>query len=149
VRSAALAALLVLALTSGGCSLSYQLESFSFGKSDKSEKSADKTEITGSIAAAKPAEVPHDADLVYTRAAVNEMLTRAGKDVSVPWENPKTGARGTVTAIASAYSSDGLTCRDFLASYLHEGSEDWLQGEACRARAGKWEVRTLKPWKRT
>ncbi len=138
---------LALALTAGGCSLSYQLESFSFGKSDKAEKSDDKTETTGSVT--EKTSVPHDADLVYTRAAVTEMLTRAGKDVSVPWENPSTGARGTVTAIASAYSQDGLTCRDFLASYVREGAESWLQGEACRARAGKWEVRTLKPWKRT
>jgi hypothetical protein len=35
--------------------------------------------------------------------------------------------------------------RDFLASYVKNGSESWLQGEACRAERGKWEVRNLRP----
>ena len=67
--------------------------------------------------------------------------TRGGKDTSVPWENPQTGARGNITPLASAYNQDGFTCRDFLASYVREGAEAWLQGEACRMAQGKWEVR--------
>ena len=66
----------------------------------------------------------------------------------MPWENPKTGARGTITPLAAAATQAGVTCRDFLASYVRNGSESWLQGEACRAR-GKWEVRNLRPWKNT
>jgi hypothetical protein len=49
------------------------------------------------------------------RAAVNEMLARGGKDTSMPWENPDTGARGTITPLASAYTQEGSTCRDFQA----------------------------------
>lgn len=117
------------------------------------EKSAEEPapEQTGSIAA--PAETANaqavsDVDLLYARAAALEVLARGGKDSSLPWENPHTGARGTVTPLASAYTQAGVTCRDFLASYLREGSgEAWLQGEACRAPKGKWEVRSLKPWK--
>ena len=77
------------------------------------------------------------------------MLSRGGKTISAPWENPRTGARGTVTPVASAYTHDGITCHDFLASYLRSGSEAWLQGEACRAQKGKWEVRSMRPWKRS
>ena len=47
------------------------------------------------------------------------MLTKGDKDSSQPWENPETGARGSVTPLAQAYSSDGRTCRDFLASYVN------------------------------
>ena len=50
-----------------------------------------------------------------------------------------------VTPLASTYQQDGITCRDFLASYVRNGSESWLQGEACRAERGKWEVRNLRP----
>ena len=76
------------------------------------------------------------------------MLRRGGNGVSQPWENPETGARGTVTPIASAYDLDGFTCQDFLASYVRVGSgEDWMRGEACRIHKGNWEVRSLKPWK--
>ena len=88
---------------------------------------------------------PAEADLAYARAAAAEALTRGGKDSSVPWENPQTGAGGNITPLAAAYSQGGFTCRDFLASYVRAGSEAWLQGEACRTDQGKWEVKTLRP----
>ena len=94
-------------------------------------------------------ELPPDADLAYARAAVSAVLSRGDKDTSMPWENPSTGARGTVTPIAAAYTLDGQMCRDFLASYVSGSSQAWLQGEACKQQQGDWEVRTLKPWKRS
>ena len=86
-------------------------------------------------------------DLAFARTAASDVLTRGGKDISQPWENPSTGARGSVTPIASAYTTDGRTCRDFLASYVNGSSESWLQGAACRSAGGQWEIHTLKPWK--
>ena len=81
-------------------------------------------------------------DLAIARAAAIEVLTAGGKDASMPWENPHTGARGTITPLASAYNQDGLTCRDFLASYVKDGTESWLQGAACRvsAESGKCAI---------
>lgn len=84
-------------------------------------------------------------DLAYARAAVSDALARAGKDTSVPWQNPDTGAGGNITPLATSYTEGGLSCRDFLASYVHGGSQDWLQGAACRTEAGAWEIRRLKP----
>ncbi|MBI4275520.1 MAG: hypothetical protein HY659_12565 [Rhizobiales bacterium] len=155
-----MAAALTLALASGGCSFSYQLGSL-FGK----DKDDETVTSTGSISAARQARstdgsavksteqaaspAPVDGDLDYARAAASEVLTSGRKDTSMPWQNPKTGARGTVTPLASAYNQDGMLCRDFLASYVRDGSESWLQGEACRKQQGKWEVRSLKPWKRS
>ena len=140
-----LPAALALGGMSGGCS--YQLDSM-LGKKD------DKVEQTGSISpkptavVEQPAEAPGDGgDLAFARQAASEVLGRGGKDTSAPWENPRTGARGTVTPIAAAYTQDGFVCRDFLASYVQKGSEAWLQGEACRMHQGKWEVKSLKPWK--
>ena len=46
----------------------------------------------------------------------------------MPWENPTTGARGVVTPLATAYTQDGLTCRDVLASYVHGGTESCQDG---------------------
>ena len=142
------AAAVALALTAGGCSFSYQLDSL-FEKR-KEQASA---ETTASIQDSKPASASsrpqaNDGDLAYARAAASEVLRRGGNGVSQPWENPETGARGTVTPIASAYSVDGFTCQDFLASYVRSGSgENWMRGEACRIHQGNWEVRSLKPWK--
>jgi hypothetical protein len=137
-------AALLAAMSVGGCSLSYQLDSF-FGDGNSADN-------TGSV---KPettlrevAKVP-DGDLAYARAAATEVLKRDEKNASLPWENPNSGARGTVTPIASAYRQDGRTCRNFLASYVKGRAEAWLQGEACKEAQGAWEVRSLKPWTRS
>ena len=143
-RGVGLVPALALALACGGCS---------FGSLDMMFGSSDKPETTGSITpppgAKQVSDLPPDTDLVFTRAAVSEVLSRSGNDSSVPWENPRSGARGTVTPIASAYSQDGQTCRDFLASYVQGSSQAWLRGEACKQQKGVWEVRALKPWKRS
>jgi len=99
---------------------------------------------TGSIA--RPAD-QRVRDLAFARAAASDVLARGGADASVPWQNPQTGAGGNITPLATSYSEGGLPCRDFLASYVHGGSQDWLQGAACRSAGGIWEVKRLKPLK--
>jgi surface antigen len=131
-------ATLLIALPAGACS--YQLGSLT---------GQDKAAVTGSIAATARTPVaapPNDNDLELARVAAAQALAADGK--SVPWENPRTGARGTITPLANAYTQDGFVCRDFLASYVHQGAEAWLQGEGCRVHQGKWEVRVLRPWKK-
>ena len=94
-------------------------------------------------------EEPTETDLAFARTAASDVLTKWTKDSSQPWENPETGARGSVTPLAQAYASgDGRTCRDFLASYVNGRSESWLQGAACKGGHGRWEIHTLKPWRR-
>ena len=141
-RGVATAAALTLALGCGGCSLSGQFDSL-FG--DKSERTGTITPPPGTK---EVVQLPPDADLAYARAAASAVLSRGEKDTSMPWENPSTGARGTVTPIASAYTSDGRTCRDFLASYVNGRAESWLQGAGCKAGHGRWEIHTIKPWNR-
>jgi surface antigen len=134
----AVVTLILFGLGSGGCSLS---RGDAFAKMDEHE-------VTGSIRPAHSPE-PTEADLAFARTAASDVLTKGTKDSSQPWENPETGARGSVTPLAQAYASeDGRTCRDFLASYVNGRSESWLQGAACRGGHGRWEIHTLKPWKR-
>ena len=157
-----LAAVLALAWSLGGCAVSGSLGSM-FSKPSKDEARAYASEdMTGSAEAPRPTPVsasttglPAETDLVFARLAIVDVLTRGSKEISAPWENPSSGAHGTVTPIASAYDKDGGTCRDFLASYVRrQGPETWLQGEACRAKAGgkqgaSWEVKSLRPWSRS
>jgi hypothetical protein len=123
---------------------------------DSVSRGSDADLVTGSIrptavrAQALPQPAPGDPDLATTRAAVVDALARGGgRNTSVPWEDPATGARGTVTPLSNASRQDGAVCRDFLASYVRDGTESWLQGEACRGRHGRWEVRQMRPWRRT
>jgi surface antigen len=131
--------LILIAVGTGGCSLS---PDGGFAKLQGNES-------TGSIGAARASTpAPTEGDLAFARNAASDVLTKGDKDSSQPWENPETGARGSVTPLAQAYSSEGRTCRDFLASYVNGPSESWLQGAACQTEHGRWEIHTLKPWRR-
>jgi surface antigen len=137
----------------GGCAVSGPLGSM-FSKQDREQATAyADDDVSGSVAARKAvltaAALPPDADLEFARMAIVDMLKRNSKDSSIPCENPGTGAHGTVTPIAAAYKREGATCRDFLASYVQRGAEAWLQGEACRENKGPWEVKSLRPWRRS
>jgi hypothetical protein len=132
--------LILIGVGSTGCSLS---------RSDGAFARMEERDVTGSITPPAPPPVPTESDLAFARTAASDVLTKGDKDSSQPWENPETGARGSVTPLAQAYSSDdGRTCRDFLASYVNGRSESWLQGAACKGGQGRWEIHTLKPWKR-
>jgi len=141
-RLAAVAALFA-ALPAAGCAL--QLDSIL----PKSQTDVDQTSSIG-----RPVKAPADAnsggpppevDLAYARATAAEVLARGGRDISVPWQNPQTGAGGNITPIAASYDDNGSTCRDFLASYARQQQQSWLRGQACRSANGEWEVRSLKP----
>ncbi len=68
------------------------------------------------------------------RARPRPRWCRGDKDASLPWENPETGARGTVTPLAAAYTQDGSTCRDFLASYVRDGRGGLAAGRSLPRR---------------
>jgi surface antigen len=131
--------LILIGLGAGGCSLS---------RTDGPFARMNDSDVTGSLSSARAsAPAPTEGDLAFARNAASDVLTKGDKDSSQPWENPETGARGSVTPLAQAYSSDGRVCRDFLASYVNGPSENWLQGSACQSGQGRWEIHTLKPWK--
>jgi len=131
-------ALLLIGIGASGCSLN-RFDGI-FGKTG---------DVTGSLGPAPQpiAAEPTESDLAFTRNAASDVLTRGDKDASQHWENPETGARGSVTPLAQAYAADGRTCRDFLASYVNGSAESWLQGAACQSGHGRWEIHTLKPWR--
>jgi surface antigen len=127
-----------LASSLGGCGMARPEGPFA--------KMIGKEATTGSIGAERQ---PTESDLAFARNAASDVLTKGDKDSSQPWTNPETGARGSVTPLAQAYTEDGRTCRDFLASYVNGKTESWLQGAACQTGHGRWEIHTLKPWRRS
>ena len=132
----AVVTLILIGFGVGGCSVP-RYEG-AFARMDAKDR-------TGSIAGAS---APTESDLAFARNAAADVLTKGTKDSSQPWENPETGARGSVTPLSEAFSAeDGRTCRDFLASYVNGRTETWLQGAACQTGHGRWEIHTLKPWR--
>ncbi|MGY3483935.1 surface antigen [Bradyrhizobium sp. USDA 4011] len=137
----AVVTLILIGVGASGCSLS---------RTDAFARMDDK-DVTGSINPTQVSAVmPTDSDLAFARNAASDVLTRGDKDSSQPWENPQTGARGSVTPLAQAYSGeDGKTCRDFLASYVNGATETWLQGAACKSGQGRWQIHSLRPWSKS
>lgn len=135
----AVVTLLLIGIGSSGCSLS---RTVAFARMNDKD-------VTGALGAPRAkAAMPTESDLALARNAASDVLTKGDKDSSQHWENPETGARGSVTPLSQAYNSeDGRTCRDFLASYVNGQTESWLQGAACQAGHGRWEIHTLKPWR--
>ena len=118
-------------------------------RSEKTGK-ADAGDITGSLslqptatAGAKGALSP--IDWAIAKSALREVLGRGEAGSSQPWENPTTGARGTVTPIAAIYEKDGFPCRNFIVSGVREGRESWYEGTACRIHRGNWDVTATRP----
>jgi surface antigen len=140
-----IAAILSLIAVSG---CSYQLASLvSTGESGPQVTGTINPPANASSSTLSKSSSQAELDLAYARAAAAEALSRGSRDASLPWQNPRSGARGNITPLPTSYSEAGMACRDFLASYMHGESQDWLEGAACRTASGAWEVRRLKPLK--
>ena len=115
---------------------------------DKNDAVSEQVGATGSIERrleSAEAAVPSESDLTRARAAAADAIAREANDSSTPWNNPESGASGSITPLGKSYGQGDLRCRGFLASYTRGAAQSWLQGEACRTGSGKWEVRNLRP----
>ena len=146
-------AILLSGLLLSGCS--YKLGSmFDSNKGDAETTGSIGKESVGDALMSANARLTEDtglpeADMAFARQAAADALVKGGKGLSLPWENPQTGARGSVTPLASAYTGEfGATCHDFLASHIQGETQTWLQGEACKSDGG-WRVRAMRTWKRS
>lgn len=160
-RATSFAALVLAAALSfgaGACSMTMELGSFLSDKEkDKDDKPAqtsnakgDPRDVTGSLAlqpksTEKASGGIHPVDWKLTTAALGEALGQKDEGVSIPWQNPNTGSRGTVTPVAAAYIKDGFACRNFIASHIGDGRDAWYEGTACRVHRGEWEIRSARP----
>jgi surface antigen len=136
-RSAVIAAMLPWV---AACSVPAQLSSF-FSRDPPND-------TTSSISQIAPVSMFTGSDVAAASGATAALFEREVGEESAPWDNPLTGARGTITPLATAYRDNGIECRDFLASFVRDRTEAWMQGEACRNGFGRWEVRSIKPWRR-
>ncbi len=139
-----------LAFAAGGCSTSIPLASLlpSLQETKPALAEPDPADITGSIPTRPTGLDPvamTNADWLIAKAALRDALARKEDGASVPWENPTTRSRGTVTPVSAPFVQDGFNCRNFLVSHLRDGRESWHEGLACRTHRGEWDIRTSRP----
>ena len=108
--------------------------------SERTTRRSHRLRPTGSRPLARPAPSPmalrsgaaNFRKPIWPRRAAPRLicLRPAAKDTSAPWQNPDTGARGMVTPITAAYTQDGFTCRDFLASVVRDTGRNLAAGRS-------------------
>ena len=137
-KLAALTAAL-LALTSGGCSLSMHLASF---QSDP--------ETTATIQrGASPLDPSlDDEDWRRAQAALSLAVDPQGSGQPVNWDNPSTKRKGSFAAAGNMVLIENTVCRPFTATVVQAAQpprEMRHAGQACRVGPGEWAMRNMQP----
>jgi surface antigen len=124
------AAAAALALSSGGCSVSYPIGSM-MPQSD---------DVTGSIKP-RPGDLRDEEDRRRAKAALATALDPQGAGTVVTWANPASGNKGSYKPSGPAYPADGGICRPFVEAIVQDGAATETQGKACAgAGSADWVV---------
>jgi surface antigen len=67
-------------------------------------------------------------------------LENAPTGSPVAWNNPDSGARYEVTPTRTYYEGSDAPCRDFTTQAVIDGRQESVQGTACRASDGTWQM---------
>ncbi|MGL4637433.1 MAG: RT0821/Lpp0805 family surface protein [Beijerinckiaceae bacterium] len=83
------------------------------------------------------------------RASLSTALDPQGNGSVVRWENTDSGAKGSFGPVGNAYLVKDEICRVFVATLSAKAPEELFQGNACRVSHSEWQIRELKPWKKS
>lgn len=89
-----------------------------------------------------------DANRLADQATIRNAVSSADVDglngQGIPWANPDTGSRGTVSALVES-NERGVLCRKFAASRESFDGVTLFRGEICAAGAGTWQMLAFEP----
>jgi surface antigen len=80
------------------------------------------------------------ADLAYSQRSMQQGLETAPVNRRTAWNNPDTGASGTVTPTRTFQSSGGQYCREFQQTITVGAQTEEGYGTACRQPDGSWKI---------
>jgi surface antigen len=129
-------AALIAGLLSSGCSMTFPIGPLA------------EPETTGSIVATPLPVLSSDLsgeDLVYAEDAMDAALDPLRTGAPTRWANPKTGRKGVFAATGDAFVREDEVCRFFKTTITLEIGQQDLLGLACRAGAGHWQLRKIRP----
>jgi surface antigen len=82
-----------------------------------------------------------DADQEYVGPLLNQALETEKTDEAIPWTNPATGSRGTITIERTFYRDPQTPCRDYRRTIERPGAPVVeIQGTGCRIAPGRWSL---------
>jgi hypothetical protein len=81
-------------------------------------------------------------DLQFVVDLLNQVLERQPIGIVVPWRNAATGHEGMIKVTSTAFRPDGTPCRTYERTFVLDGIERTLAGEACRTPQGFWRLQS-------
>jgi surface antigen len=145
-----LAAAVLLAMFSAGCSVSFPI----LGLSSKSEDEVATTSAILPVRGGDRAGPFHGLaselgpeDMRRADGAMGVALDPQGNGAAVSWDNPQSGIKGSFIPVGGPFLRSDEICRAFIASVQTQTRPHKLQGTACRPSGGEWAVKDMGPWK--
>jgi surface antigen len=80
------------------------------------------------------------ADIAYHDRTAQRALETAQPGQALPWSNPESGARGTITPSNYYQTSGGQYCREYNQTITVGGKTERGYGTACRQADGSWQI---------
>lgn len=127
-------ALVVVALPLSACTT---------GTVDSATSELDQSSLTGSLAAAQPADPTRSSDEAIIRNAVSAADPEQAQIQPLAWANADTGSRGAIMNLVER-KQDGKLCRQFTASREAFDGVALFSGDACKGDRGNWYMRIFK-----
>lgn len=151
MRPTMVATVLLLALSSAGCSISFPILGLSSKADDELAMTTSSTlpargSLKPSALSALSSELGPE-DLRRADGAMALALDPQGNGAPVAWDNPQSGMKGSFTPVGGPFLRSDEVCRAFIASVQTQNSPVRLQGTACRPSGGEWAVTETQPWK--
>jgi surface antigen len=106
-------------------------------------------DATSSIKKTSPGSLLDPDDWRRAKAALADALDPQGRGVLVAWENPRSGLKGSFTALGKPYSSEKGICRVFFGEINRKGETESTQGTACSGTNGEWTIAEADPWRKS
>ncbi|WP_050763914.1 RT0821/Lpp0805 family surface protein [Beijerinckia indica] len=118
----------------GGCSVSIPMSPL-----------IDRETVTGSLPSKLTPPLPlapglDDEDRRLAKTALATALDPTANGRTIEWANPRSGVRGSFTAVGKAPDPRGRTCATFIADVIQERTTRPLRGRACAEHAGAWTI---------
>ncbi|MBN67488.1 MAG: hypothetical protein CMM94_08000 [Rickettsiales bacterium] len=96
--------------------------------------------LLGALAGSEIGKSLDRSDMLYAQQTNQRALETAQPGQSLPWSNPETGNRGTVTPSNYYQTASGQYCREFSQTIYVDGRSEKGYGTACRQADGSWQI---------
>jgi surface antigen len=96
--------------------------------------------LAGGLAGSSVGSSLDKADLAYSNQTTQRTLETAQTHQTSSWQNPDTGASGTVTPTRTWQTAGGDYCREFQQTISVGGKTEQGYGKACRQPDGSWKI---------